>query len=194
MKDHQDNFQNNPKCRLINQAKSPIGIASKHYIKEINKNIRRAINVNEWRNTQEVISWFKGNKNNEKNSWTKFDIVEFYPSILKDLLTNVINFASTITSIDEKVIDTIVLSRKSLLFTNNEIWVKKDNPKFEVTMGSFDGAEVCELVGLYLLNILKTEFVGKNMRLYREDGLSCFENESGLELGKIKKICKMFKD
>ena len=110
------------------------------------------------------------------------------------MLTNVINFASTITSIDEKVIDTIVLSRKSLLFTNNEIWVKKDNPKFEVTMGSFDGAEVCELVGLYLLNILKTEFVGKNMRLYREDGLSCFENESGLELGKIKKICKMFKD
>ena len=150
--------------------------------------------MNEWRNTQEVISWFKGNKNNEKNSLTKFDIVEFYPSISKDLLTNVINFASTITSIDEKVIATIVLSRKSLLFTNNEIWVKKDNPKFEVTMGSFDGAEVCELVGLYLLNILKTEFVGKNMGLYREDGLSTFENESGLELGKIKKICKMFKD
>ena len=163
MKDHQNNFQNNQQCRLINQAKSQIGIVSKHYIEETNKNIRRAINVNQWRNTQEVISWFKGNKNKEKSSFTKFDIVDFYLSILKDLLTNVINFASTITSIDEKVIDTIVLSRKSLLFTNNEIWVKKDNPHFDVIMGSFDGADVCELVGFYLLNVLKTEFVGKNI-------------------------------
>ena len=163
MKDHQNNFQNNQQCRLINQAKSQIGIVSKHYIEETNKNIRRAINVNQWRNTQEVISWFKENKNKEKSSFTKFDIVDFYLSILKDLLTNVINFASTITSINEKVIDTIVLSRKSLLFTNNEIWVKKDNPNFDVIMGSFDGAEVCELVGFYLLNVLKTEFVGKNI-------------------------------
>ena len=32
-------------------------------------------------------------------------------------------------------------SRKSLLFNNNEIWVKKDNPNFDVTMGTFDGAD-----------------------------------------------------
>ena len=49
-------------------------------------------------------------------------------------------------------------SRKSLLFSNNEIWLKKDNPNFDVTMVSFDGAEVCELVSLYLLNILKSEY------------------------------------
>ena len=28
---------------------------------------------------------------------------------------------------------------------------KKDNPESDVTMGSYDGAELCELVGLYLL-------------------------------------------
>ena len=62
-------------------------------------------------------------------------------------------------------------------------------------MGSFDGAEVCELVGLCLLNILKNEFGGKNIRLYRDNDLSCFENKSGLKLEKIKKeICKIFKD
>ena len=44
-------------------------------------------------------------------------------------------------------------------------------------MGSFDGAEVCELVGLYLLNILKSEFGGKNIGLYRYGNLSCFENK-----------------
>ena len=28
-------------------------------------------------------------------------------------------------------------SRKSFLLNNNEIWVKKSNPNFQVTMGSF---------------------------------------------------------
>ena len=54
-------------------------------------------------------------------------------------------------------------------------------------MGSFDGAEVSELFGLYLSNILQSEFGGKNIGLYRDDDLSCFENKSGPELEKIKK-------
>ena len=41
---------------------------------------------------------------------------------------------------------------------DNEIWVKEDNPNFDVTMRSSDGAEVCYLVSLYLLNSLKSEF------------------------------------
>ena len=110
--------------------------------------------------------------------------MDFYPSISKDLLINAINFASAITSIDKRVVDIIgkkviniiMYSRKSLLLRNNEICVKKDNPNFDVAMGSFDGPEVCELVGLYLLNILKKEFGGKNIGLYRGNGLSCFRN------------------
>ena len=43
MHSFKDNFQNNPKCRLINPAKSEIGIISKHYIEEINKCVRRGI-------------------------------------------------------------------------------------------------------------------------------------------------------
>lgn len=39
-------------------------------------------------------------------------------------------------------------ARKSLLFNNTSVLVKNDeNPLFDVTMGSFDGAELCELVG-----------------------------------------------
>ena len=57
-------------------------------------------------------------------------------------------------------------------------------------MGSFDGVEVCELVGLYLLDILKSDFSRKSI-----DGLSYFENKSGPKLEKIKKrVCKSFKD
>ena len=32
LKDHKENFKNNPKFRLINPAKSEIGIVSKEYI------------------------------------------------------------------------------------------------------------------------------------------------------------------
>ena len=61
-------------------------------------------------------------------------------------------------------------------------------------MGSFDGAEVCELVGLYLLDILSEEFGDNRIGLYRDDGLSCFQNLSGPESEKIKKkLCKIFK-
>ena len=63
-------------------------------------------------------------------------------------------------------------SRKFLLFNINGIWVKKGNPNVDVTIGSFDGAKVCELC--------------------RDDGLDFFENKSVPELEKIKnKKCKM---
>ena len=55
----------------------------------------------------------------------------------------------------EHVEETIFKSRKSLLFDNNEPWIKKEqSSNFDVAMGSYDGAEVCELVGLFLLNDL----------------------------------------
>ena len=39
---------------------------------------------------------------------------------------------------------------------------KREGSKdFDVTMGSFDGAEICELVGLYILYILSTKY-GRN--------------------------------
>ena len=45
-------------------------------------------------------------------------------------------------------------SRKSLVFDQNTEWVKRgDGRLFDVTMGSYDG-EVCQPVGLYILNRL----------------------------------------
>ena len=57
----------------------------------------------------------------------------------------------------------------ALLFDRDNVWVKKDNPGFDVTMGSYDGAELCELVGLYLLDLLAKEFDKKYFG--RDDGL-----------------------
>ena len=83
----------------------------------------------------------------------KFDIEEFYPSVSAELLEKSTNFARNIIKIEDKVINIIKHARKSLLLHNGNAWVEKEgNPLFDVTMGSYDGAEVCELVGLYLLS------------------------------------------
>ena len=49
---------------------------------------------------------------------------------------------------------------------------------------------MCELLGL--LDILRKEFRDNKIRLYRDNGLSCFQNFSGPESEKInKKLCKI---
>ena len=51
----------------------------------------------------------------------------------------------------------------------------KDNSYFNVTIGSYDRGEVCELVGLYLLNLLTNGFGKNNIGLHKDDDLSCFQ-------------------
>ena len=87
-------------------------------------------------------------------------------------------------------------SRKPLLFINTEIWIKKNgDPDFNVTMGSFDGAELCELVGLYILHILGEKYGKHRIGLYRDDGLACFGYTSGPQADRIRKdFIKIFKE
>ena len=54
-------------------------------------------------------------------------------------------------------------------------------------MGCYNGAELCELVGTYLLNQLKVVVAKENMGLYRDDGLGTFKNMSGPEVERKKK-------
>ena len=43
--------------------------------------------------------------------------------------------------------------RKTLLFHHEEPWIKKNGEEdFDVPMGYCDGAEICELVGTFILN------------------------------------------
>ena len=83
-------------------------------------------------------------------------------------------------------------SRKCFLFeSSGSIWVKKDNEDFDVTMGSYDGAEICELVGLFLLSELNRTLGENKADLYRDDGLCCFQKLPGPQLERMKKnICE----
>ena len=79
LKDHKENFLNNPKCRLINPAKNNLGLISKQILDGINSSIRSKTYANQWRNTQSVIDWFSNIKDKDKHSFLVFDIVDFYP-------------------------------------------------------------------------------------------------------------------
>ena len=125
-----------------------------------------------------------------------FDIESFYPSISLELIHKAINFVKTICDIPEKDISIIMQSRRTLLFNNKEPWLKKyDNEEFDVPMGRFDGAEVCELVGVYILHLLKTVIRKENVGLYRDDGLGILRNSSGPEIQrKRKQVIQIFKN
>ena len=62
-------------------------------------------------------------------------------------------------------------------------------------MGSYDGAEVCELVGLFILCGLGNTYGKECIGLYRDDGLVVFKNISGPQAERIRKdITSHFKN
>ena len=62
-------------------------------------------------------------------------------------------------------------------------------------MGFFDGAEICELVGLFILNKLSNIIPTKDLGLYRDDGLAVLRNKFGPEMERTRKnIIKAFQD
>ena len=72
---------------------------------------------------------------------------------------------------------------------------KEDDILFDVTMGSFDGTEICELLGFYLLDTLSSLIGRENAGLYRDDGLTAINNSSGPVLNKMRKnIIVLFKN
>ena len=60
-------------------------------------------------------------------------------------------------------------------------------------MGSYVGAEVCELLGIYILNKLSNIIDIDSIGLYRDDGLGIFESLSGPQIERKKKNIKVFK-
>ena len=57
----------------------------------------------------------------------------------------------------------------------------------DVTMGSFDAAEVSELTGLFLLNNLSEKYGKNNVGLYRDNGLVLLRNASGPQSERTRK-------
>ena len=71
---------------------------------------------------------------------------------------------------------------------------EKTTSYFDVTMGSYDGAEVYELVGTFILS--KLGKIGKkNKGLYHDNGLAVLRNMNTQGTDRMRKIIKkMFKE
>ena len=73
--------------------------------------------------------------------------------------------------------------------------MKKGGDLFDVAMGVYNGAEICELVGTFLLEKSSEICNEGDIGLYRDDGLAVFRNKSGTKLEKIKKkLQRLFKE
>ena len=190
LKDHKPNFANKPTCRLINPTKSEIGKVSKTILDRINNTIARKCNFNQWKNTASVIDWFNATEGKKHSNFICFDIEEFYPSISQDLLNKALDFASAHENITADERNIITHAKNSILIHKQQPWQKKGNTAFDVTMGSFDGAETCELVGSFLLSQL--QHLDINVGLYRDDGLA-ITNASPRDTENTKReICRIF--
>ena len=62
-------------------------------------------------------------------------------------------------------------------------------------MGSFDGAELRELVGLYILHIFGKKYGKHRINLNGDEGLYCFAYTNGPQADRIRKdVIKIFKE
>ena len=186
VKDHKPGFPGRVECRLINPAKNSIGTISKSFLDRINRYLRVATRSNQWQNTATVLRWFNSITHKAQMSFFKFDIVSFYPSISEKLLRESLAWAGTLIEIPIEQINTILHCRRSFLFFNQEPWVKKEDPEFDCGMGSLDSAEVCELIGLFILSKLELIIPREHIGLYRDDGLAVV-NLPGPQLDRLRK-------
>ena len=192
IKDHKPNFPGRVQCRLLNPAKSNIGQISKSILEETVATIKTRTNYNQWKNSDQVISWFKALDNKENLTFLKFDIVSFYPSISEDLFYKALEWSKNFRNFSNQDLEILRNSRKAFLFNNGNPWVKKNDSDFDVTMGSFDGAEACELIGLFILDKLKNLIDPKHIGLYRDDGLAGIPGSGPQVEQKRKQVCKIF--
>ena len=187
VKDHKQDWPAKVNCRLINPTKTNIGVISKNILDRINSDLRNKLEINQWRSSKNVLKWFSSLKDKRSLKFLKFDVEQYYPSITKPLMEKAINFAKQYTSISAQEEMILFHARKNVLMDCDcNIWEKISNPDFDVSMGSMDGAEVAELIGIYMISKLMLKFNKSLFGIYRDDGLMVVKG-GGPEVDRARK-------
>ena len=142
---------------------------SKVKLEHLNNKVRAKADLIQWKNTDSTISWFKDLEEKNTLTFLQFDIDSYYPSITPELLDRALDWASDLVNINQEDRELFHQTKDSLLFDRGTVWMKKGERSFDVSMGSWDGAETTDLVGLFLLSQLK--HLPVTIGLYRDDGL-----------------------
>ena len=104
-----------------------------------------------------------------------------------------LDWAKQFVDITDEERNIILQARKSLLVFDGSHWTKKTNPGFDVPMGGFDSAEICDLVGLFLLSELGKLNLNAKFGLYKDDCLGVSKSTPRQIEQMKKKICETFK-
>ena len=118
-------------------------------------------------------------------------MVDFYPSISEELVTKSLKFSESYTNIPTEDLVLIKNDCKSKLYDRQSLWQKKKDENndslFDVTQGSYLGAELCELVDLFVLGGLRDIFGPGNVELYRGKCMAVLPNCSAFKVDRLKK-------
>ena len=100
------------------------------------------------------------------------------------------------TSIDQEY-ETIMHPRRTSYMTTMETCGprRKLEKQFYVSMGAFDYAEVCELIGLCIISTINEGICLESIGHYRDDGLTVLKSATGSELERMtKQLTKTLQD
>ena len=75
--------------------------------------------------------------------------------------------------------ETIFTARRTVLEHDSKIWARKNRlDEFDIPMGASDSAEITDVVGVFLLHNLCTEFPSLGGGLYSDDALFTLHNHT----------------
>ena len=87
------------------------------------------------------------------------------------------------------------IKKNFIISWSNTMGKKEENVDFDVPMECYDGTEICEVTGSYILYLLSDILHKNQLGLYRDDGLASEENLSGTEIERLRKhIVRIFKE
>ena len=92
----------------------------------------------------------------------KFHVV--LSTIFRQLTLTLNCYSAMVSDEDKRIINH---SRKLLLVNNQQVWIKKESGLFNVTMGAYEVAEVCEPIGSLIYQLSK-KYNKKHINLYRK--------------------------
>ena len=199
VKDHKERFPNDVEYRLLNPAIHEIGIINRKVLRRSVEALKKHLKVNLWKDSSEAVNWFKHIEEKHQTCFIQMDIKKMYSSITKQTFEKTIAWAQSFEfiNISKEEIELLYKGRESILFFNQREYEKRNNPSFDVTEGSFEGAEVAELIDLMILHEIvnvKKLLKANEIAIYRDDCLIAVRINP-LQQDKLRKqLIKLFKE
>ena len=109
--------------------------------------------MNQWKNKEDVIDWFKSIKK-QPCKFVIFDIKDCHPSIKESLLRQSLDFEVNYIEVSNE--DKAIIKQETNLYFST-------NSGFDTTMGAYDDVEVSELVGAFKLYQLLRKYNKNNI-------------------------------